>query len=464
MDLLSEELKLNILSYCDGVDLCRVSTLGTDWRRIAFDNRLWYRLASKAWNVPPSFPCYSWNKCYAERVLLQKDWKQKTTSSVRLADHKRTVTTFDSNKTHIISASADGTLKLWRIPEEEEQQQHQQQQNRLRPCISYLGHKRKVSSVQMDQLMNLVVSGSFDHSFNLYDLTTGTCIYNNSAAHQSYIVCVNFSQNYLVTSSWDTTVKMWDLRSPEKHVWAGKHDSYVNSVRLIDNSRAISCSDDQTLRVWDFAATTPNTTRSSTSTNASFDSEKKYSQPIMCMVHKEGVTCFDIDPLRRFVVSGSNDRTAIVWDLLTGESKRILSSHSKQINQVRLHPDSRIAVTCSLDGTAKVWGLENGNCLQTLQGSSSIATQLTIDVDSTKVITGSNYIKVWDICTGECIQTWNSHTDVITKVKIQDELMISSSFDCSLRIWQKHAQERNQNQDEPTRKSKPTTGRPTTQQ
>ena len=48
--------------------------------------------------------------------------------------------------------------------------------------------------------------------------------------------------------------------------------------------------------------------------------------------HNGWVRCLAIDPLNRFFVSGSNDRTIKFWDLATGQLKVTLTGH---INTVR---------------------------------------------------------------------------------------------------------------------------------
>ena len=68
-------------------------------------------------------------------------------------------------------------------------------------------------------------------------------------------------------------------------------------------------------------------------------------------------------------VTTSDDRTAIVWDLRTGERRYTLTGHTNSVNAVALGHDQDkipIAVTTSNDETAIVWDLAIGRSRHTL--------------------------------------------------------------------------------------------------
>ena len=65
----------------------------------------------------------------------------------------------------------------------------------------------------------------------------------------------------------------------------------------------------------------------------------------------------------RRAVSGSDDGTLRVWDLETGETLRTLEGHSDRVNAVVV-VDGRRAVSGSDDGTLRVWDLETGENLR----------------------------------------------------------------------------------------------------
>jgi WD40 repeat protein len=64
-------------------------------------------------------------------------------------------------------------------------------------------------------------------------------------------------------------------------------------------------------------------------------------------------------------VSASDDTTLKVWDLETGSELRTLTGHSRWVNAVAVSPDGRLAVSASYDKTLKVWDLTTGACVAT---------------------------------------------------------------------------------------------------
>jgi WD40 repeat protein len=82
-----------------------------------------------------------------------------------------------------------------------------------------------------------------------------------------------------------------------------------------------------------------------------------------------------VTPDGRRAVSASDDGTLKVWDLESGKELRTLPAgapaqkrrgHTDRVNGVAVTPDGRGAVSASDDGTLKVWDLESGKELRTL--------------------------------------------------------------------------------------------------
>ena len=63
-------------------------------------------------------------------------------------------------------------------------------------------------------------------------------------------------------------------------------------------------------------------------------------------------------PDGRFVVTGSGDYTANLWEAGTGRLVRTLEGHGSPVLSAAFSPDGRFVVTGSSDNTAKLWELE----------------------------------------------------------------------------------------------------------
>ena len=93
------------------------------------------------------------------------------------------------------------------------------------------------------------------------------------------------------------------------------------------------------------------------------------------------------------VVSGSGDRTVMVWDASSGECLKTLRGHTGSVRRRR--PVKQSVDRSSTQQRAQVW------CVVALSND--------------RVVSGSwdNTLKVWDASTGRCLQTLTGHADPV---------------------------------------------------
>jgi WD40 repeat protein len=80
------------------------------------------------------------------------------------------------------------------------------------------------------------------------------------------------------------------------------------------------------------------------------------------------VTSVAFSPDGRFAVSGSNDGTARVWEVATGEEVRCLSAHRKKVNAVAFSPDGRRVLSAGDDKALRLWDAQTGDQLRSMEG------------------------------------------------------------------------------------------------
>ena len=100
-------------------------------------------------------------------------------------------------------------------------------------------------------------------------------------------------------------------------------------------------------------------------------------------------------------ISGSNDKTLKVWDLTTGKEQFTLNGHRESVYAVAVTADGKQAISGSLDNTLKVWDLTTGKEEFTLKGHSNSVNAVAVTADGKRAISGSddNTLKVWDLTT-----------------------------------------------------------------
>ncbi|XP_049492871.1 F-box and WD repeat domain containing protein 10B isoform X2 [Panthera uncia] len=103
--------------------------------------------------------------------------------------------------------------------------------------IVFQGHARSVRALFLCEKKNFLLSGSYDLSIRYWDLKSGACIriFNG---HQGTVTCMDLYMNKLVSGARDCQVKEWDVETGKclktlKHkdpIWAARiNDSYIVS-------------------------------------------------------------------------------------------------------------------------------------------------------------------------------------------------------------------------------------------
>jgi WD40 repeat protein len=88
--------------------------------------------------------------------------------------------------------------------------------------------------------------------------------------------------------------------------------------------------------------------------------------------HSAKVSGVAITPDGRRAISASDDKTLRVWDLESGQDIRTLEGHTGSVNGVAITPDGRRAVSASLDWTLRVWDIEAGKELTVFTGDAGM--------------------------------------------------------------------------------------------
>jgi guanine nucleotide-binding protein subunit beta-2-like 1 protein len=164
----------------------------------------------------------------------------------RLVGHNHFVQDVDisSDRQYALSASWDGTLRLWN----------------LKTGVTtkrFVGHKKDVLSVAFSADNRQIVSGSRDRTINVWN-TIGVLkkSLDEMDAHRDWVTCVRFSPNVdepvIVSSARDFTVKVWDMNEFKlKHNLVG-HKNAVNAVTVSpDGSLCASGGKDGVAILWD---------------------------------------------------------------------------------------------------------------------------------------------------------------------------------------------------------------------
>ncbi len=147
---------------------------------------------------------------------------------------------FSPDGQSIISASGDGTVRIWDV-------QNGVELNVLR------GHNDWVTSATCSVDGERIASGSRDNTVRVWNMRSGAELLV-LRGHEDDVDCVAFALDgqRIVSGSKDGTVRVWDARSGAGLFVLCGHEGDVNCVAFApDGERIVSGSWDNTLRMWD---------------------------------------------------------------------------------------------------------------------------------------------------------------------------------------------------------------------
>jgi guanine nucleotide-binding protein subunit beta-2-like 1 protein len=112
------------------------------------------------------------------------------------------------------------------------------------------------------------------------------------------------------------------------------------------------------------------------------------------------------------VVSGSRDKTAIVWELTPdnpttpGYARRCLHGHNQGVCDTVISSDGQFALTGSMDSTMRLWDLNTGASVRKFKGHTSDVNSVAFSADNRQIVSGSRdkTIKLWNTL-AECKYT-----------------------------------------------------------
>jgi len=247
---------------------------------------------------------------------------------------KVTALEFLQDTRRCISASEDGTIKVWSA-----------KKGRI---IKSIDCHDGASILAMKLLQNgeMAVTGSDDGTAKIWDLKSGICMrVMNAQGGWVMDVAVSSKEDSLVTSTSDGVVLVWNIDSGELLRVLEGHSAAVGCVQLTKKGRfAITGSEDCNVRVWDLAA-------------SSSHIPKWHLGRIRSVCGRHGIA----------VATAGDDCTARVWNATLGEYIGILKRHSAPIRWIFFSDDGSRLMTCSPDRHICTWDMNSKEIVSELQ-------------------------------------------------------------------------------------------------
>jgi WD40 repeat protein len=149
------------------------------------------------------------------------------------------------------------------------------------------------------------------------------------------------------------------------------------------------------------------------------------------------VAAVAFSPDGKYVLTGSEDRTAALWEADTGRQVRTFRGHTHWVYSVAFSPDGQYVLTGATDGTAALWETSSGKKIRTFEG---VGGRAAISPDGKHVLTTSNdnTAALWETDSGRKIRTFQGHTDWVFAVAYSPDgkHVMTASKDRTAALWE----------------------------
>ena len=182
-------------------------------------------------------------------------------------------------------------------------------------------------------------------------------------AHKSKISCIISlkDKNEIATGSYDKLIKIWKISQYNSEILliselSGHEDSILFLKYINDNNKLISTSKDKTLRIWDI----------------------KYLNCIQTLrYHNSSVLSCSYNPLNNpyEIISAGDDKIIVIWEKFYNKNnkkieykiRKTLQGHKNGVSSLLFIKEKKYLISGSKDKTIKIWdSTQNYKCINTI--------------------------------------------------------------------------------------------------
>ncbi|GJM32515.1 MAG: hypothetical protein DHS20C18_15160 [Saprospiraceae bacterium] len=354
----------------------------------------------------------------------------------------------------ILTGSLDKTAVLWNFEGEVLQR--------------FKGHSDVIESVTFSRNGKFILTASMDGTAKLWNLkgeelqafqghTAGISMLGFFPASSKDSTCLFAGGQYILTSNWDKTVKLWDVVNNELRLFENFNGPIVLSPACpVEEAQSIfaGTSSDGTMKLCNLSgkelrkfkrnsnsgtslAFSPDgsslLTRSWDKTAKLWSLDGKIVQSFKG--HSDDIFSAAFSPDGQYILTGSADKTARLWTFSGREVGRF--GHWSYVTSVAFSPDSQRILTGGSNGSVNFFDLE-GNVLQSFMGHTERVAAITFSPDGQYILTGSwdKTAKLWDL-TGKALISFTGHSGGVTTVSFSPDgsHVLTGSRDGVLKFW-----------------------------
>ena len=289
------------------------------------------------------------------------------------------------------------------------------------PLYTYVGHKGAVNAVAWSPDGIHIISGSTDHTAQVWSTAGGSSVFNYDDGDIIHAVTWSPDGHYFAFGGSSREIPVYDANTSKQIYLYSRHFATVYAVAFSPDSQHIASGDaNPTVRVW-------------MPTNGS-------SLPVY-RGHSRTIQGVAWSPNSKYIASASGDRTVHVWEASSGKRLFIYRGHTGELRAVTWSPDGTRIASAGLDGTIQVYSATNGKFIMSANDPSGTVFDVMWSPNG-KYIASANKngtVRIWDAATLNLLSTYrpgNTLPVYTVRWSPDSKYFASGGADSIVRVWQ----------------------------
>ncbi|MDX1378871.1 MAG: WD40 repeat domain-containing protein, partial [Anaerolineales bacterium] len=266
-----------------------------------------------------------------------------------------------------------------------------------------------------------------DHIARLWDVETGQVV--NSIEHSDVLFRASFQPggDLIAISSLDGSVVLWNPTLNEVSYINVSEKSLIDIIFSGDGNYILVGGEDTFTTLWDV---------------------KSKSLIRTFKGHTSSVYSLDVSPDSTQFISGSNDNTARIWDIETGETLMVLEmpedmelSDERGVWSAKYLPDGQRIITGDLGGFMYLWDITTGEIIREYEDVRAPIYSIVLNNDGNLALMGTSsgeaYVNLYQVETGKVLRSYFGHTIGIWQAAFSPDgkTIATASIDGTAAIW-----------------------------